>query len=597
MSQEKLPKTIEELSAREEELNDIIDKARIAVENLSEKKMSAIESRIEEDEYFNLDTTKKINSIRRKIQRESNQEKKTETSIQQQKRILNETIQKLTRQEIDIINHLNEQVKTDMIEETDDLLARLDELEGMEEKGEENKKKKRELTKKVSNLVKRVGDVLNNKNEAKQDRIEVDKKPAPQNEENDTSSQEEKMEGGLTTEEESILAEAEENIKDADKKIAEAREKLEKLYAELKLAQFREKKEVKTLAQEKAKNKKLKTTNSQKKIKQKDNIQTDAEGQAVLAEKEETPESISEYESKKAEIERRRQEGLSLTIVDESEVQKMVDRMLGNDEKTEYEKKNQIRYTFEDSLVNGLGNAGITQVIKETGKRDSLTLSMYWLTKMIINSRAIEKGRELGLIDNDKYNSLISKVQKAKSVVEKEVNDYINEINTKYDAELAKLENGANKESGNSTEKENETKKEIPEIKTVMEKNDKVENFSPDFIKGEIISLLKKGKQIDNVKEIEFVGKDDKITIKTEIRAQKGKTSAVFEITFTNKNGKIVVGNSNVEAKNNIETAFIKGVINPYLKNILKSLKDGIEQKINKKVEKIWIENGELKAL
>jgi len=154
---------------------------------------------------------------------------------------------------------------------------------------------------------------------------------------------------------------------------------------------------------------------------------------------EQKTETEEQKESGKEEIERRRQEGLSLAIIDKSEVKKMVDRMLGNDEKEEYKKERQIKYTFEDNLVNGLANGAVTQVIKETGKR-GFSESMYWLTEMTEYLVVIEKGKEFGLINNDQYKSLIKKFQEAKNIVENEVNEYINIINAKYDAELAVLE-------------------------------------------------------------------------------------------------------------------------------------------------------------
>ena len=112
--------------------------------------------------------------------------------------------------------------------------------------------------------------------------------------------------------------------------------------------------------------------------------------------------------------------------------------MLGNDEKEEYKKERQIKYTFEDNLVNGLANGAVTQVIKETGKR-GFSESMYWLTEMTEYLVVIEKGKEFGLINNDQYKSLIKKFQEAKNIVENEVNEYINIINAKYDAELVAL--------------------------------------------------------------------------------------------------------------------------------------------------------------
>ncbi|MCC6324022.1 hypothetical protein IT400_04510 [Candidatus Nomurabacteria bacterium] len=178
--------------------------------------------------------------------------------------------------------------------------------------------------------------------------------------------------------------------------------------------------------------------------KAKENIPV-AETENIETENEEIP---TEQEAQKGEevvkekianIEKRRQEELSLTIIDESKLNEMVDIRLGNDRIKEYQKKDQIRYTFENNLINGLANESLSQIIRETGKRNTITESMYWLTKMTEIVMTIEKGKELGLIDSDKYESLIKKFQNAKSILENEVDDYVKKINAKYDKELEDL--------------------------------------------------------------------------------------------------------------------------------------------------------------
>jgi len=357
---------------------------------------------------------KEINSIRRKIQREFTQEKKTGKPIPQQKEILHETNQKLTKQDREMTSHLNEQIKSDMLEETDDLLTRLDELEKIEEKkeekkrGEKNKKEERELNKKVSKMIRRVGDIFKKEDEEKQNEIETKKEPTSNNED-----------GDLTAEEEKMLAEAEAVIKTQDVIIAKAENELKKLYAELKVAQLKEKKEAQKLSKGKAANKKIKP-------------------------------------------------GEQTTTVD----------------------------------TNNTPISPVPLVVGEKGEPNA-----------------------------------------------------------------------------------------------DMEKNDKVESFSPLFIREEIISLLKRVDQINEVKNLEVLGKENKILMKAEILAQKGKTTIEINATFTNNKGEIVIENPQIDAGNLLKTAFVKGLIKPQLKDISKILKETIEKNLNKKVEKIWIEGGELKAL
>ena len=125
-------------------------------------------------------------------------------------------------------------------------------------------------------------------------------------------------------------------------------------------------------------------------------------------------------------------------------------------------------------------------------------------------------------------------------------------------------------------------------------KEKEIKSYSVEFIKTKILPLLQNIKQIDEVKSLDIKGNDKEIILNTIIKSF-GFSIAV-QATLENKGDGIAVKNYKVDAK-----WFAKGkaqkAIEPHLNKISELLKSYIEKEENKKVEKIWIENGELKAL
>jgi len=77
-------------------------------------------------------------------------------------------------------------------------------------------------------------------------------------------------------------------------------------------------------------------------------------------------------------------------------------------------------------------------VRNETGQR-TVRETIYWLQDMSAYVETIEKGKELELIDATQYDKLIKGYKEAKTLLEKELENFKNEVNAKYDLELAAL--------------------------------------------------------------------------------------------------------------------------------------------------------------
>jgi len=142
-------------------------------------------------------------------------------------------------------------------------------------------------------------------------------------------------------------------------------------------------------------------------------------------------------------------------------------------------------------------------------------------------------------------------------------------------------------------ELENLEKPEEKETKREEEKRE-IKSYSVEFMKTKILLLLQNIKQIDEVKNLDIKGSDKEITLNTTIKSL-GFNIAV-QATLENKGDGIVVKNYKVNAKWPAKGKTEKA-LEPHLNKISELLRSYIEKEENKKVEKIWIENGELKAL
>jgi len=143
-----------------------------------------------------------------------------------------------------------------------------------------------------------------------------------------------------------------------------------------------------------------------------------------------------------------------------------------------------------------------------------------------------------------------------------------------------------------SQEEENsETEKEV----TVEKKE--VKTYDIEFIKGKIRELLSKVSAVEEIKKLEVKGSGGNIEINTTIKAKKFFISVDVNLNavLENKDNKIVVKNYNLDAGK--LTSVVDPMISSQLDKVTDLLKEYIEKEEKIKVEKIWIEDGELKAI
>jgi hypothetical protein len=127
--------------------------------------------------------------------------------------------------------------------------------------------------------------------------------------------------------------------------------------------------------------------------------------------------------------------------------------------------------------------------------------------------------------------------------------------------------------------------------------------FSTDFIEEQILSLLGSDNAKKTIKKIierpKVRGDNDEITLNTKVSVKTlsfaPNADVGIQAILENKNGAILVKSYNIDA-NLIVKGQIEERLIPYLNKITETLKDFIERKEGKKVEKIEIENGQLKV-
>ncbi|MEK7081074.1 MAG: hypothetical protein AAB902_01670 [Patescibacteria group bacterium] len=137
-----------------------------------------------------------------------------------------------------------------------------------------------------------------------------------------------------------------------------------------------------------------------------------------------------------------------------------------------------------------------------------------------------------------------------------------------------------------------ENQRELEELEE-LERRSKTETFSTDFIKENILMLLKSVKKITEIKSIDVreVGKEIILNIKVKSSGFNIEIQAILE----NKEGIVSLKSYNIDAswlaKREAEKA-----LRPYLEKISETLKEYIEKETGKRIEKIEIIRGGLKA-
>ena len=213
--------------------------------------------------------------------------------------------------------------------------------------------------------------------------------------------------------------------------------------------------------------------------------------------------------------------------------------------------------------------------------------------------RAKELGKPIDRLE--KYSKLKNSKLKNKELEQKENNEKWAEKDEKrYNEaqEIIQTENTKIKKIEKRLMEIDKRLSELDDLEKLIkegEKNKKEEKiYSTDFIKEKILPLLEKIKEIDEIKSFEIEGIGKEITLNTVVKSYGFNIKV--QATFENKENKIVVKSYNIDAmwpaKGKAEKALV-----PQLDKISEMLKSYIEKETNQKIEKIWIEDGELKAL
>jgi len=138
---------------------------------------------------------------------------------------------------------------------------------------------------------------------------------------------------------------------------------------------------------------------------------------------------------------------------------------------------------------------------------------------------------------------------------------------------------------------ENNTKTEIGEEK---EGNKRIKSYTADFIKSKFEPFLQNVKQIKEIKNLNIDISNKEILIDATV-VSKGFNIEV-QVVIENKGDGIAVKSHNIDAKWPAK-GIAEEAITPHLGKISEMLKTYMEKEEEGKIEKIWIENGELKAM
>lgn len=210
--------------------------------------------------------------------------------------------------------------------------------------------------------------------------------------------------------------------------------------------------------------------------------------------------------------------------------------------------------------------------------------------------------------DEAAYNEALKEIEEAEKIIKEETEknkkreERLMEIDLRL-AELDALEKDyldikAKGKADKTNEEEDKTKNaENLNKYTENKENKEVKIYSMDFVREEIAKILLGVKAIKSIEYLNIVGVGDEVFIDAKVKAKKALIPVSVEInsTLTNIKGKISITSYNIYA--GILSALVEPLVKENLNNISELIKNKIEEKEKTKVEKVWIENGELKAL
>ncbi|OGI64312.1 hypothetical protein A2733_00905 [Candidatus Nomurabacteria bacterium RIFCSPHIGHO2_01_FULL_40_20] len=124
-------------------------------------------------------------------------------------------------------------------------------------------------------------------------------------------------------------------------------------------------------------------------------------------------------------------------------------------------------------------------------------------------------------------------------------------------------------------------------------KNEKF--YSVEFIKNRITGLLLSQEAVKEIKDLEVEGRGNEIIVSSKLRAKKGiSINVIMNATLGNKGSGIYLKNYNIDA--GLATGKVRSMVEPKLKEISELLKSYIEKEASSEVEKMEIQNGQIKV-
>jgi hypothetical protein len=141
-----------------------------------------------------------------------------------------------------------------------------------------------------------------------------------------------------------------------------------------------------------------------------------------------------------------------------------------------------------------------------------------------------------------------------------------------------------------------EAKRLERESKEKEMKDHETKTFSPSLMREKIKDLLSANKNIKEIKKLVVQGAGNELKLITSVIGKKGFISVDIDIkaTLSNKGGNIILKNHEITASS--FQGIIEETIAPHLGKISEGLKKYIETEEKKKIERLEIENGELKV-
>lgn len=130
--------------------------------------------------------------------------------------------------------------------------------------------------------------------------------------------------------------------------------------------------------------------------------------------------------------------------------------------------------------------------------------------------------------------------------------------------------------------------------KEASEKTPEIKEFSTDLIESIILKMLESFEKVTEVESVKVKGVGNKMSFSIRIRAEEKIIGLNTVVEYGND--KFTAESPEIDA-GMLTKIYLKSKIKPWLDKIEKILKDEVEKQEGKKPEKVWFEDGKLKAV